>query len=316
MASATRKTSAAAVLGSSISVVATRTGITVETLRAWERRYGFPRPARRSGGSRVYDEATVAKLQVVGRALAVGLRPGDVVPMSAVDLELLVATTKRDAMTAPPTAAENPGLGPSLDDVLGALLRDDISALRTLLGSAARALGPRAFVTSLAQPLAVRIGDLWERGNLDIRQEHVATACLSMQLRALLGGFEDRGTPPVIVLATPTGEPHGLGLDMVAVYLSALQATPRLLGIDTPVSEILRAAKTFGANAVGVAVSTPESAEENRERLAGLATDLGPGVPLWIGGRGAPLLGDCGRIIDTWESLDRELAALRPWARS
>ncbi|MFU8773811.1 MAG: MerR family transcriptional regulator, partial [Anaerolineales bacterium] len=37
-----------------LKVVVSETGVKPETLRAWERRYGFPKPKRSSGGHRLY----------------------------------------------------------------------------------------------------------------------------------------------------------------------------------------------------------------------------------------------------------------------
>ncbi len=47
-----------------IGVVASRTGISVERLRAWERRYGLA-PAHRDGQTRFYSEAQVERLQAI-----------------------------------------------------------------------------------------------------------------------------------------------------------------------------------------------------------------------------------------------------------
>ncbi|MDE0008460.1 MAG: MerR family transcriptional regulator, partial [Gammaproteobacteria bacterium] len=47
-----------------IGVVASRTGISVERLRAWERRYGLA-PAHRDGQTRFYSEAQVERLLAI-----------------------------------------------------------------------------------------------------------------------------------------------------------------------------------------------------------------------------------------------------------
>ena len=77
-------------MGASIRVVANRTGIGAATLRVWERRYEFPRPSRRPGGSRVYSEADIARLHVITRALAAGFRPSEVVSLALDALAKLV----------------------------------------------------------------------------------------------------------------------------------------------------------------------------------------------------------------------------------
>jgi DICT domain-containing protein len=56
-----------------IGAVAAATGVTVDTLRAWELRYGFPTPERLRGGHRRYDDADVARIHAVQAARAAGL---------------------------------------------------------------------------------------------------------------------------------------------------------------------------------------------------------------------------------------------------
>src|SRR5438045_9525078 len=43
----------------SIAAVARHAGVPAVTLRAWERRYGFPRPGRASGGRRLYTQRDI-----------------------------------------------------------------------------------------------------------------------------------------------------------------------------------------------------------------------------------------------------------------
>ena len=54
----------------SIRVTSRLTSIQLDTLRMWERRYGFPRPERTPGGSRVYTGADVDALTLIQRAPA------------------------------------------------------------------------------------------------------------------------------------------------------------------------------------------------------------------------------------------------------
>lgn len=48
--------------GLPISAVSARTGVGVPALRAWEQRFGFPKPDRLEGGHRRYAEAEVARI--------------------------------------------------------------------------------------------------------------------------------------------------------------------------------------------------------------------------------------------------------------
>ena len=312
--------------GASIRVVSNRTGIPADTLRMWERRYGFPRPARRAGGSRVYSEDEVMRLHLVARAIVAGFRPSEVVSLPSGDLSKLVEASAADSparaagsIVERAVGTEPKGPAPSLDLLIDALRADDIAAVRALLRAAAVSLGPRTFVTALAHPLAVRVGQLWAEGALEVRHEHVASACLTSQLHLLLGALADGERSPAILLATLPGEPHLLGLDMVAVYLAANLAAPHVLGADTPPAQIASAAAAFGVDAVGISISP---AAERRGAIRGvkmLAETLPPGTELWLGGAGAPdvaTAAPAALVTASWLEVDKALAGLRARLRS
>ena len=70
--------------GLRIGEVATRTHMTIATLRAWESRYGLLAPARTAGGQRLYSEADVARVRLVRRLVAEGWSiPGAVARLRA-----------------------------------------------------------------------------------------------------------------------------------------------------------------------------------------------------------------------------------------
>ena len=60
----------------SIASVERETGIGKDTLRVWERRYGFPTPGRDAFGERSYPQDQVDLLRVVKRLIDAGHRPG------------------------------------------------------------------------------------------------------------------------------------------------------------------------------------------------------------------------------------------------
>jgi MerR family transcriptional regulator, light-induced transcriptional regulator len=314
--------------GASIRVVANRTGIAADTLRVWERRYGFPRPARRPGGSRVYSEDEVLRLQLIARAMAAGFRPGEVVTLAPGDLARLVAVSVADAsiLAATPGPARASGgrplavgPAPTLEDLIGALEGDDLVGLRGLLRVAAAALGPRAFVTDLAHPLAVRVGDLWAKGRLQLRHEHAASACLTSQLHLLLGALDDGTSSPVVLLTTLPGEPHVLGVDMVSVYLAASHAGPRVLGGDTPPAQIVEAARALSVDAVGLSISAAADEREASRAASWLADALPRELELWLGGAGARAVAHAvpsATVVSTWPELDVALSGLRARLRA
>ena len=59
----------------SIGAVSKACDVPVETLRTWERRYGFPVATRTAGGQRLYQPATVELLLEAKRSIDQGQRP-------------------------------------------------------------------------------------------------------------------------------------------------------------------------------------------------------------------------------------------------
>jgi DNA-binding transcriptional MerR regulator/methylmalonyl-CoA mutase cobalamin-binding subunit len=283
------------------------TGVDEHTLRIWERRYGFPRPLRSSGGARRYAPSDVHRLKVITRALARGFRPGEIVSQEVAALESLLAMGN---------AAAPAGARGEIDLLADALKREDINAVRDGLRQLALVLGPRRFVVEVAHPLAVRVGELWASGDLEVHQEHLASECLSTQLRVLRSFFDDtRG--PVAVLATLPDEPHGLGLEMVALYLATGGFSPRVVGVSTPTEQIVRAARAHHAAVVGLSVLRSSNLPLAAQAARAIAADLPRGAHLWLGGSGAAALPpvDNARVITGWNDLDNALGAVLSAAR-
>ena len=101
----------------------------------------------------------------------------------------------------------------------------------------ARAVGGGRAIGDVAVPLVHRAGTLWAEGKLPIAAEHLLTATL----RNLLGGLIQRGAQAgrPLLLTTPAGERHEIGLLLVA--LLALDAGVNVvnLGVDLPAAEPL-----------------------------------------------------------------------------
>ena len=83
--------SASTLITLSISAVERDTGLSKDTLRVWERRYGFPLPLRDSLGERAYSRADVERLRIIRRLMDAGHRPGKILGLSGEQLQVLAA---------------------------------------------------------------------------------------------------------------------------------------------------------------------------------------------------------------------------------
>lgn len=293
--------------GYSIRVASRLTGISSDTLRMWERRYGFPSPARNDSGIRVYSDADIERLVLVARALRAGFRAGEVIRREPAELRALLRTSTEPRFEPQPA-------GPTVQSLLDTLARDDADALRAELKQAIATLGPRRFLVEVADPLVVAVGQAWQRGRLDVRHEHLLTAQLSTQLRLLLSTYEETAGGAPVVLTTLPGEHHGLGIEMVALYLAVHGAMPRLLGVDTPLAQIVEAARALGAGVVGISISAASDLSMTAEHLRVVLDELPGNIRVWVGGRRARDLDLVDQRLDkviSWEELDQALEQLK-----
>jgi methanogenic corrinoid protein MtbC1 len=262
----------------------------VETLRTWERRYGFPVAARKPSGHRVYPVDTVVRLRLTALALARGHRAAEVVGASEGALEALVAALPRATASRPLDRAMLPSAliaPPDLTDLFEAARAFDLERLNRAFQVDWARLGPVEFLEQRAAPFLSAIGEAWSKGTLDVRHEHFASAALGDFLRAVRMPLAERAEGPIAALATLPGELHGLGLQMSALVVAVAGWRPLLLGVDTPVPQIVALAREAPIAAVAVSCALPRR-RRTAEALRTLRRRLPRSIPLLVGGSGAP----------------------------
>ncbi|MBK7369079.1 MAG: MerR family transcriptional regulator [Candidatus Eisenbacteria bacterium] len=298
--------------GISIGALSRATGIPVQTLRTWERRYGAPVPERKPSGHRLYSLAEVERLRGISALLAAGHRAADVLPRSDAERSVMRDTAAGSGETASPALRVGPA-GEPLDftPVLQAVRRFDRPAIVAWLHAQWSRLGPLLFLQDLAGPFLQRIGEQWSDGTIEIRHEHFATACLTDVLREVREPFDRQAKGPRVVAALLSGDRHEGGLLMAGVLLAVRGFRVVYLGVDTPAAEVVGAAKEANVAAVVVSVSRSVPAAAARRGVVALRGALPKRVAVWLGGSGSPeKVAGCTRFQSLAE-MDAVLAASR-----
>ncbi|MEY2658298.1 MAG: hypothetical protein RL655_1625 [Pseudomonadota bacterium] len=280
--------------GWAIAEVERDTGIGKDTLRVWERRYGFPQPLRDSLGERLYPLDQVHKLRLIKRLMDTGHRPGKIVAQSVEQLQDLLngmslVKGAEDCASSPPEPSALDANAPWLrwlaedrSDLIKQALRQHI--IKQGLGST---------VEDLVAPLCVYVGEAWLRGELSVYQEHLFSATLQQVLREAIASVEASsptlGQHPRVLLATTPGEYHSLGLLMAECYL-ALESCARFeLGSSTPVVEILQAIEHMKIDVLALSFSAYASRNDVISSLQQLIDGVPAGVEIWAGGSATAL---------------------------
>lgn len=271
--------------GLPIAAVERETGLAKDTLRVWERRYGFPAPERDPAGDRLYSAAQVDQLKMIRRLLDAGQRPGKVVGL---DRDALQALLAQDGPPSQSTLSRTtpPGERAELAELLAVIADHAPQTLRHRLSHAQLRMGLGRFVVELVAPLTIAVGDAWARGRFEVYEEHMFTEVLTGVMRQAIGSLTPQPVSlrPKVLLTTLPKESHGLGLLMVEALLTLEGCTCVSLGTQTPVGDLAQAARVHRADVVALSFSNVHNATVVQASLRELRALLAPEADLWVGG--------------------------------
>ena len=253
-----------------IGELSRRTGVGVELLRAWERRYGLLRPARSSGGFRLYTPGDERRVRLMQQHLSGGLAAAEAARAAIADVQEAPARdpaaalldTERDRLARALDALDETGAHAALDALFAAF------TVRTVLAEA-------------ILPCLADIGMRWERGDASVAQEHFASNLIRGRLLSIARGW-DRGSGPRALLACAPGELHDLPLIAFGLALADRGWRITFLGPDTPIESIRDAGRVVRPDAVVIAATIAGLLEP----LARQLRSIGRTTRLYLAGRG------------------------------
>jgi len=252
-----------------IGELSRRLGVSVDRLRAWERRYQLLQPVRTSGGFRLYSRADVVRVRAMQAHLAEGLSAA----------EAARAALATDASAPADRAASVAQLRSDLAEALGGF---DAIGAHAVIDRLLAELGTDDAIRDVVLPLLQDLGERWARGQVDVGQEHFASRLLEGRLLALLRSSDARAGPMALLACAPH-EFHTLGLIAFGIALRNRDWPITYLGADTPIAGIRRTAENVSPALVVVAAAMPTHLARIEAELRDLATT----VRLAVAGRGA-----------------------------
>ncbi len=278
----------------SIAEVERETGLGKDTLRVWERRYGFPVPLRDKLGERAYPPEQLLRLRLLKRLLDAGHRPGKVVSLPLAQLQDLLHAMSTPAPAAEPVRPSTVAVQPELQDAgtwVQWLATDRVDLVRQALQQQILRQGLGPVVDRLVAPLCVLVGQAWMRGEMSVYQEHLFTEALQSVLREAIASVHSNGQAlqqqPRVLLTTTSGEQHGLGLLMAECHFALEACACFVLGTSTPMDDIVLAVRQLRIDVLALSFSAYASRRDVQDRLQQLLDRLPEGVEVWVGGAAA-----------------------------
>ncbi|HEX8704574.1 MAG TPA: MerR family transcriptional regulator [Myxococcaceae bacterium] len=248
-----------------IRTIARLTGIREATLRAWERRYGFPRPHRSENNNyRSYSRDEVENIRRVAKLISDGLSASEAIAQ----------------VKATPVQSLSPGDRLSERFWSAVMVLDEAGLLR-VMDEAQASMDVEVYCNGFLLPLLREMGL-----RLDIAREHMASALIRQRLRALLDAEEQRPDGPRVVLACPARDHHEGGLLALGILLKRRGWRVTMLGADTPAEALHSACTQVHPEMVALSFVRRREPEEMVEVLSEAVRVCTPALVV-VGGPGA-----------------------------
>jgi methylmalonyl-CoA mutase cobalamin-binding subunit len=294
-------------IGLSIGALSNATGVPVETLRTWERRYGFPSPIDRTEGRhRRYSASTVDEVRLALQALDLGHRPSAVLGRSPAQVRELIGAV---LLVGTEAAFQPPSSSPQDERIVESWLeltrQSEGERLSHEFSRSMAEIGALEFLERRMGCYLRRVGDAWAAGELRVMHEHLASERAREFLAAQWRTLSERAArpnAPAVVMATPSGERHVLGLHMAAWAVALGGARVVFLGADSPWAEVVFAVDKAQAQGVALSVAAGYSGDLG-DYVATLGQRLGAQVSVVAGGIGAAASGASVQVLSSFGAL-------------
>ena len=223
-----------------LKAVVQQTGLKPDTLRAWERRYGLPSPARSGGRHRLYTQSDLEVLRWLMARQREGLSIS-----RAVDQWRQMQAGGRGTLPIPlpPGSTAEPSLaGGMLDQLrqewLAACLAYDERRAEQAAAQAFALYPVETVCLELLQRALAEVGDLWQWGKATVQQEHLASELAIRQIESLLMAAPPATRAGQILAACPPQEYHVFGLLLLTLLLRRRGWAVVYLGANAPVEQL------------------------------------------------------------------------------
>ena len=138
----------------------------------------------------------------------------------------------------------------------------------------------------IVQPAMYEVGNLWQKNQISVAQEHLATAISeNVMAGAYMKATFRPSTGKSAVFACVQDNCHGLGLRMVSDAFETQGWDATWLGTDIATQDLVREIDRRRPDLLGLSATLPQHLITARQTIDSLRSELGSRCPtIWIGG--------------------------------
>jgi len=264
----------------SIKAITSLTGLTAETLRAWERRYQCITPRRNANGRRSYSQADLEKLKLLVTLTRNGHPISKIANFSCEQLRQFLQQAPEQI---------DPQQSNLFNQLFEALQNYRIEHCERLLKRALLAYEPLDYAKNILLPALHQIGELWHAEKINIAQEHMFSSCVKRIVLSLVNNLHQSSKHnPSMLFATPSGETHEFGILIGCLIAATQQYTCYFVGADLPGLDIADACRHLNPDIVVIGmVKTPPDPQTLTNLSDIIAFSETDKTAIWLAGAGA-----------------------------
>ncbi len=241
-----------------LKVVLKETGLTADTLRAWERRYRLPVPNRSAGGHRLYSQRDIETIKWLMKRQTDGLSISRAVDMWKEQLASGTDPLAGSAQTASSTALATPIQYQSAEAIFDLLRKQWIESCLNFSESAAEQTLNQAFSMFPVEAVCIevlqkgmsQVGNLWYENRASVQQEHFTTALATRRLDALLSAAPDPTRNQMVLVGCPPEEWHTFTPLLLSLLLRRRGLNVIYLGANVPSEQFAHTVQDLKADLV------------------------------------------------------------------
>lgn len=240
-----------------LKVVLKETGLAADTLRAWERRYGLPRPQRTAGGHRLYSQRDIETIKWLMKRQEEGLSISRAVDMwndqlaSGTDpLADISQTALVPAVAVPLQHQPETTLDSIREAWIQACMEFSETTAEQTLNQAFSMFPVEAVCLEVLLKGLSEIGERWYTNRLSVQQEHFASALAMRRLDALLSASPYPTRNKTVLVGCPPEEWHTFTPLLLSLLLRRRGLNVIYLGANVPMEQLVSTVQNMKADLI------------------------------------------------------------------
>ena len=163
------------------------------------------------------------------------------------------------------------------------LITGDFDKIMKIYDNYSATFGIVSFFEEMLVPVMYHVGDLWEKKEISIADEHVASNLANMLVKTIHGKSSKPPTRYKVVICVPEGEQHNLGANILEAHLASVGFTVYNLTPSEPHNSIASFIKSKNPDAVLISVTLKDMVK-SAHRLVKKISQVS-NVSIFVGGQ-------------------------------